>query len=996
MPVFDSNFAEQIIELLFRWTPGPSTRVLTTRTDSTPRRYLAVNGAMAPLSPLCAYKENRVDLEPLYPNSIVHIQLPTLSVFDRSSQNAKRRVLTALPRTENEVRFSDCHLATASSIYFRKSHRYPRSFLWRILEDSQVLEIRSVDLSKSEHERQDAAVILRIGLPSTIIQGGVALADPEEGDSLNVFVLTKGNELYTFSLRPEFFYQTAATEDDVKKWCKVFRPASFSISSPHRLVACSYLELVVALGDGRLMRLTRKAGSDGSTWHESTYNDGQWGSSLRGLIRWQGSNTVRYNGQALDQTTAVAIAPSPDGKHLLSVCLNHTLKAWNLVTGKVGFTKDLQNQHREPQDISKVMLNPGATQMLQVLHASGARDGDQYYVVTFSPQDGGSFKIWAVRDADEADLGVRDLYPEAILKPHDPDPDPNSGAIWTMADFRIKDGHVGQGLKMCVLMRSNRQFKLYILRFDLDDLPKAWQDDWVCTTLEAIDQMPHPRVSGNEPADAMDKWTDFLFHPGKYPNSVLDTALSMWCQSRSIPITKTDKKSTKERICSSVGSPVSLQQGSRSGINFHSYREAIDEQWISYWNIIKELDQRRWEIVGLSYDEHADMPWIVYTDGCTPIRACTRTELIAHNNYNILKKDWIKIEVPSVEADDGDHESQEPEDLHQLIEAAAGFRQSFDYSFFQSCMTVLNTELWQDPSHSMSIRVQSFYDKVNFAEEIGNRQYDDLTTALEAVGGFDGLDADSFYAIVETFPLSMSKEFSGLSSTDFGLKVLVKGAQEMIELHTRILIDLLLLTVFVDVETDREEIPMERFNGPQIYSELIDMLRKYQMMQWLSKSTRSDTKKSKDQPTAGDMMQATKQPAADEVRVSTVLENLFATDPKPQSYLTQPQSVALSQSIQDVLSWVAADNEPVPLEAILVHIQCNLLTNGNIDLASDFLRYQPSTAWATYVKGRLYLARGEFSLAATYFKKAAFNLGKSCATLPPPPTHPSIHPPKHN
>lgn len=960
-----SNFAEQLNDL----PPSSSPR-------ATAKPY-QIDDAMAPLSPLCFYKENRVNLEPLYPDPIVQIQLPTPSVFDRSSQYAKRRILTTLPRAEHEERFSERHLATSGSIYFRKSQRYPRSFLWRILEDNQVLEIRSVDLSKSEQEHQDATVILRIGLPSTVVQGCIALADPEEGDSLNVFVLTKTNELYTFSLRPEFFCRAAATEQDVRKWCRVFRPASFSISSPHRLVACTYLELVVALGDGRLMRLTRTAGSDGSTWHESTYNDGQWGSSLRGLIRWQGSNTVRYNGQALDQNTAVAMAPSPDGRHLFSVCLNHTLRALNLVTGKFGFTKDLQNLNREPQDISKAMLNPGTSQVLQVLHAKGARDGDQYYIVTFSPQAGGSFKIWAVRDADEAEVGVRDLYPEAVLKAQDPDPDPNSGAIWTMADFRIKDGLGGQGLKMCVLMRSNRQHKLYTLRFDLDDLPKAWQDDWVSTTLEAMDNLPHPRVSGAEPADAMDKWAAFLFRPGRYPDSVLDTALSTWCQSRNIPLIIKDKNSIKERICSCVGSLVSGQQNGRNGINFHTYREAIDQQWNSFWSVIKELDQRRWEIIGLSYDEHADMPWIIYTDGCSPIRTCTRTELIAHNNYDVLKKDWIKIEAPSVEADEEDHETQEPEDLHQLIEAAAGFRHSFDYSLYQSCMRILNTELWQDPSYSMPIRIQSFYEKVNFAEEIGNEQYSVLVAALEAIGGFDGLDTDSFCAIIEAFPTSMSKEFSGLLSTKFGLKVLVKGAQEMIELHSRILVDLLLLTVFVDVETDREIKPMERFNGPQIYSELLDMLRKYRMMQWLLVSMRPDTNDSKDEPTAGDIPQTATQSAADESKVSTVLENLFATDPKPQPYLTQPQSVALSQSIEDVLSWITGDNEPVSLESILVYIQCNLLANGNIDLASDFLRYQPSTAWATYVQGRLYLARGDFSVAAINFKKAAFNLGKT-------------------
>jgi nuclear pore complex protein Nup160 len=60
----------------------------------------------------------------------------------------------------------------------------------------------------------------------------------------------------------------------------------------------------------------------------------------------------------------------------------------------------------------------------------------------------------------------------------------------------------------------------------------------------------------------------------------------------------------------------------------------------------------------------------------------------------------------------------------------------------------------------------------------------------------------------------------------------------------------------------------------------------------------------------------------------------------------------------------------------LVYIQCNLILHKNVDLATDFLRYQPKTAWATYVKGRLHIARSEYDRAAMYFRKAAYSLGK--------------------
>lgn len=220
---------------------------------------------MASTSTLALYKETRVDLEPISPKSTIHIQIPAHGQSHRSSRTAQRRLpLGNVAVAEDEDAFAKRHLATSGSVYFRQNKRYPRSFSWRVLESHRVLELRSIDLTKSEHDRHEATLTLRLAFANTIRTGAVALSDPEEHDLLNVFVLTKGNELYTLTLRPEAFCRVAATEGNVGEWCKSFMPASFSISSPHRMLANGPYELFISLHDGRLLRLTRKAGDDGT------------------------------------------------------------------------------------------------------------------------------------------------------------------------------------------------------------------------------------------------------------------------------------------------------------------------------------------------------------------------------------------------------------------------------------------------------------------------------------------------------------------------------------------------------------------------------------------------------------------------------------------------------------------------------------------------------------------------------------------------------------
>lgn len=208
-----------------------------------------------------------MELKPATSSSIVTLHVPTSSL-DGSYQRSKYSRLpnsTTTSPAKDEATFASRYLATQSSVYFRTRRAYPRSFLWRVLHGSKTLEIRCADLSKPGTDLHEASLTLKFCFAEPITPAGVALADPEDADLLNVFVITASNprQLHTLTLRPEHFKKRNAISNDASDWHKSCVPAPLTFAHPHRLVASSAYELFLSLDNGSLLRLMRKAGTDG-------------------------------------------------------------------------------------------------------------------------------------------------------------------------------------------------------------------------------------------------------------------------------------------------------------------------------------------------------------------------------------------------------------------------------------------------------------------------------------------------------------------------------------------------------------------------------------------------------------------------------------------------------------------------------------------------------------------------------------------------------------
>ncbi|CAG7921909.1 unnamed protein product [Penicillium olsonii] len=931
------------------------------------------------------YKDSRVDLRPYAPTTVANIQIPTQESLIRRPRFSISTADQELPIAKDEDEFARRYLATQGNVYFRQRRVNPRTFLWRVINDNKVLEIQCADLTKGGTEVYEYNVTLRLDFQEAIIPFGVELSDSEDHEIINVFVITASKHLHTLSLRPEFFRRISSIDENVRDWCKTCVPAPLAFSNPHRLHASSPLELFISLDNGALLRLTRRAGDDGSHWTPLTFDERTWGSSIRGLVKWNAPSSIRHDGRNLDLNVANAIATTSDETYVFAICLNHTLKIWNLATSKLAATKDLLGRQIQDPDVVSYTLNPAESSFMRVFNAERAMDGGhRYYVVTYSPFEDGKFKFWAVKGGLTSDLVIEELFADAVFRPVDPDATGNM--FWSIADFQVKSREEGKGMEMWVLWRNHGLYQLYTLHFDLQTLVSDWADKWVSTTFETHRQELPPSLVVDDVVDPTEKWLKYLLQPNRYLPEVLETALAVY-QEALKPLSSTSSGGLKkslplaERLCSTIASAVSLRKFADDEMDYTRFTSDTDAKWRQFWQVAEDLNKRRFEPISLAYDSYTDMPWLLFSDACAVVRECSVTELLLHNSDTELSQGvplmmdrWRHRNVPREIGADSQTASV-------LLKVASDFRKKFSSQLDGACRAALQTEIFSEPSSSILDRMDSFRERCDFTNQISNKTFDNLDAALSEYMNTDCLPMDAFLAIINTASLHFCGEDSELSSTCFGARVLVSGAQETISIMRQIFFDLLILVTFLDGELEQSS--KSDFDAPVLFSSLVDLLREYEMMAWLSSNVRKcpDSPAKLHESSTSKIFKESSSKNQNQ-RTASILEDLFVTDIKPQQAIDSPQTYTLTLGIRDVVAWITREGE-VNYQNAVAHIQCDLIAKNNIDLAWDFLRFQASTSWSTYVKGRLHAAMSEFDAAAIYFRKAAYLLscGKPMGNL---------------
>lgn len=915
----------------------------------------------------CLFKEARLNVEPAFPGSTISITLPAKETSTFGARiHPERTVVLESHNERDEDAFARRYLASDGSMFFRKHHQYPRSFLWRLLDNRKVVEIQSTDLDQDASHKFEANVTLLLRFASPIRPFCVAFADSRHRDGLTVFAITSTNEFYEITLPRDFFLKPAASDVEINDWCKRPVLTQLTVRTPYRLVALSSEHVLATLDNGGILSVRKSTEAD-DVWNESLYSETSWTGSMREMmIPWKREEKIHFDNGHLDHSAAAGAILSPDGTHIISVCLNHKLRAWNLASGRPGIQTDLLGENDKANNKeASYLIGPSHSTLMAIVDIAGAADGALYHVVTYSPKQH-QFKFWGIRDADDLTHGIFDVRPDFEFIP--PIDELMDTTAWTLAEFFINPGPTGwSGTELWIRARSGPSSKVYSVQFDLHDdatrLSKTWKDKWVSVdpgplSVEQLKSNPSNPAEQDFDAselfevDLSEKWLEFLFYPGRFTTETLEAALLLFRKrlDRAKAPGSANKGSLKERICAVVGTFAALEQ---EGVATQvEYQESISVQWQAFYGLVRDLHKRRGEYLSLAFDYQGGRPWLVLSDYVSAIRLCTSPEVQALENRT--------------------------PDIARLLRAASSFRQSFPRSFHTRLQQEIDSELLQSRPLSILDRMELMEDNCNLSQQVSE---DDVAILVEDLGiEVRELTTDMFVQAMEV----LGQEDSGRSPNErkqilrYGLDALVRVAQETLEVNRNVLLDLLVLVLFMQYEEDLSD----QFDASEIFIEIINELKDCAILAWLASTVWSHPTSTG--PSSEQLFRSLAEEFQTKKKIpitQTVLAGLLGH---------RSHEVSLPKNLKTELltywsrSWVELIFRDSTFEAALEEIMGILLAQEEYTLAFSFSKFLPETNWATYLKGRMHLALGDNTLASISFQKAAYNLGMSTPFSPLP------------
>ena len=886
----------------------------------------------------------------------------------------------------DEESYARKHLASEASVYFRRNSKYPRSFLWRVLDDRRLLEVQCVDLVHERDELQrEGSLTFHIELPAEIVRGGVAFADPDETDALEVFVLTTGNDLYTITLKADLLARDSPpSEFDPSTVVKKYSPSSFGFRYPYRMIAVNSLEILVSLHDGSLLRLERQPNESAAQWRETFYSEGGWGGTLKALNPLKRRQTVRYGDLDLETSSAVDLAKSPDGNIVWTVTLDHQLKAWSASTGRVALQMDLLHE-KSDRDGSRrqtqYVMTAEQGKLLQIARTPGQPDSGaltrmdedgSYFVWVYSPKNH-QFKVYEISSISSAE-GEKprcdDLQPRATLIP--PIEELLNTNIWHLEEFHAQPSPTWTDTQLWIRARSGALCKTFTLSFNLleedrEELMKAFRKGW--TVVDNGSLTPERLRDANDfpaqlPANAdslitpTERWMSFVFSPGRFSASSIEAALHTYCKRRKLSSltvkgSNAHQAPLQERLVTSVTSKIILARSANNQPDYDAYQADVAAQWTGFYSILEELHRKRIESVSLAFDYDYAQPWSISTDSVAPIRANDGLELL-YLNTDLLQDQGLEQVDPEIAQSIFDPKDIMAHSVTVLMAAARNFRRSLPAEARNTFTHIAYQDaLCRDIDDTAGL--DGLYERCDLGAEVSEEIFSALETDVQDLEGLGSIDRKIFQQVIRRLDNTRagSEQIQSLESCRYGDRLNVAVAQQSLQRNEAILLDLLALIAFMSGDLEPSELHLD-FSPRKLYYEIMELLKQTSLRLFLASHTR---------------MEPSLDGTTSKIE-ATLLESFFAGDWKRNSGAEDDNDmpVALTRWSK---RWAYAVDLKKDWNGATSHVFSMLLQSELYRLASDFVKYMPDTPWSTYMQARLDVALGEYDTAAMRFREAA-------------------------
>ncbi|KAF2857837.1 hypothetical protein K470DRAFT_198959, partial [Piedraia hortae CBS 480.64] len=861
----------------------------------------------------------------------------------------------------DEDGYARARLGSNGGVFFRAADRTPRSFAWRVLEDGKVLELQPVDLMV--HKKPDGRrLTFRIDFGQTILNDGVAFADPEAHDALEVFVLTAKREVCTVTLRKDVLTRTSVPADFNSQSCvKRFGGSFLSMRQPFRFRAASNVELMASSADGGLVLMHRDRNESGAQWQETYFNERGWSGALtlKKLNFFATQVTVRWGGVDLDPNAIADMVRSPDANYIWTLSVDYYLRAWNTQTGKVDKRLDIAYDDQD-RVLDSILMVAEQDQLLQLI----PRSETEYLLVVHLPRER-CFKAYRVlkqfTSVDATDLRIELVR---IRTPYLPAADKLvNGNVWQVEKFHLDMADLGNS-RLWVRARSGPICHTFTINLDMRDLTAvACHRDSGWTRVHSGFLTPEElKAMADFPGDLdpvddsaltpTESWLSFLFYPGRFSTAGIMAALHMYRKGRGLSVASLRPgEPLQEQVVAAITAKQSVRRMSNDWPDYMQHKLDLQTQWTTFYSLLSHLHSRRHESLGFAYDDVEGLAWTVYADCVAPVRACSELEMCCFNTH-LLEAETGN---PSWAFSRKIYSSPGSVEVSRIIDAARELRLSFSYTARSKLDEIVARDALDVPENGETLTAD-IAAACDLRRDVSDEDIDELVARFSPLGGVGALNDEMVLNVLEWLENEWQTAGPGkdVHLTRPGIDATVEIARETLQRAKAVLLDICALLACVVGIFELQDLDPS-FNADRMYLSALDHSKRVDILLWLVDNT-----------VAGGI---------------TLLETIFLNEWQCRSESSMPWQLTLSSK-----SWLgdAAFRES-GWEGFTAHILSHLLKHQELDLAVDFLKFtpeEPTTPWLLYLQGRLYLSQGSYNEAAALFTEAAPDLSTPTAHSP--------------
>jgi hypothetical protein len=712
-----------------------------------------------------------------------------------------------------------------------------------------------------------------------------------------------------------------------------------------------------------------------------------------GVLRFHGDATLKkalktwiptWSGGNYSYPAHIVISAATSTKHslLFTVSADQRLRLWSLERSQ--FIKEYDIASSQATS-GRLLPQPPA----HLLALDDTHDHGEYllYLVTYNPLEEGQFIIWGGQHHHGAFTSLVQLQ-----SPFSPETPSGSTGIWNVSNFFLTEvktitdsqGHIMTDMYSRVLRLWINWKSYYSSILQYTDLSSPNQQ-WI--TIMSDSTTP-PESDSPELENSVEFWSDRILKPGRFSDSLLLTAFTIYQHHLLPPDLHRDLSSSRrilrrDLISGIVGCKTKLNVNPHTNVlDFDKYRQDLSLEFAQFETTCKELSKAGEELRSLTYDSKTGQVVVVRSDGVSTIRNLSVAEILL---MGATGSDGLVEDISRGTMIHGslyaEFKSQDVR-FSSILLVRAAYR--FRYALAENVGDVtagLLEEVMSDSHFSCQDRLWSFYEKYLSDDTLLTTELQEVVSTLAMIPEL----AATIKSVLDILSTDICQDDTVLALdplTSIWGDIVTIAVSETVLARWALLRDLALLLSWL-YTTDQQSLQSPIKSSIETF--WIEGLRAFKGISLLKHLSTTEISPSSTNPQSPEdqvssslqimnLTDSTNNLPLRTTGLRYLIEETLNSSGVGLNYTSFPAPLALSLVVSSILTQL---NFADGYSGLAIRVVARFLRVGAFVEASRFARYLPNSPVGGYVWGNVLLRKGCWEKAVVWFTRVAPILAKS-------------------